>query len=660
MSNVLNRQMFLQGLQSNNDPFNPNILDRNSSIPVPPPLEVGQRRELIRAGNYELLKPNEIYDSKTDQLYTADDDFVNNLTLKGFNLYTIMGDDTLIKGKLVKNQLDKFRKFDEPFYDVNPSRIGLTEPRDVGTGVIDMGLGALRFLEPYARTLTGTLGELTGSQALRSVDDDVKLGISGLRMKDDTGLIPSREDRARYSLSKIASPTSDIEINQRALADAKARGFAPPETSIDDAKLPASFDTDEDTVINRILKLIDPNALTSDLDKLKEDKPVGFLEEYNRKQAEKAKKEDITPEEPSVDEPGKLDEDGKEVLTGGDEERVGGEALADVMNQATEFTSGSPTPAPTPAPTGETTETITTKSTTPTTLPKEGMDMGASLADIFQKISAVPNVKNTLDLLQGGAQTLSALNLAEEAKEKADTRAYQTAIAKEVAKMKTDLNKPLSVREKNTLTDRSLEVDQAVTDFKNTSQNLALIDQLIEISQDPNIKGWRGFIGKLTDQTSAFLAAAGETEKSFDKLSPRVQFEKLMTIVSQKNIKDILNETGKTISNIDRDIVDRIMGKITVFTNPAETLKSLQLAREDSLKNLESYRNKGRTLLGLLKEYGKVPGSAQTETDVLEQLINFDRKTYRSNLANQNFTSGAGVSYAGAPVYNLSGQKISD
>ena len=85
------------------------------------------------------------------------------------------------------------------------------------------------------------------------------------------------------------------------------------------------------------------------------------------------------------------------------------------------------------------------------------------------------------------------------------------------------------------------------------------------------------------------------------KLPPRVQFEKLMTIVSQKNIKDILNETGKTISNIDRDIVDRIMGKITVFTNPAETLKALQLAREDSLKNLESYRNKGRTLLGLFE-----------------------------------------------------------
>ena len=665
MSEVLNRQMFLQGLQSNSDPLNPNILDRNYSIPVPPPLDMSQRRELIRAGNYELLKPNEIYDSKTDQLYTADDDFVNNLTLKGFNLYTIMGDDTLIKGKLVKNQLDKFRKFDEPFYGVNPSRIGLTEPRDVGTGVIDLGLGGLRFLEPYARTLTGTLGELTGNLGgtldLKSADDDVKLGMSGLRMKDDTGLIPSREDRARYSLSKIASPASDIEINQRALADAKARGFVPPETSIDDAKLPASFDMDGilDFAKGLPQKLLQLRGFDVELKEL-EDKPVGFLEEYNRKQA---KKEGTTPEEPSVDEPGKLDEDGNEVLTGGDEERVGGEDLADVMNQATEFTSGSPTPAPTPAPAGETTETITTKSTTPTTpttLPKEGMDMGASLADIFQKISAVPNVKNTLDLLQGGAQTLSALNLAEEAKEKADTRAYQTAIAKEVAKMKADLNKPLSLREKNTLTDRSLEVDQAVTDFKNTSQNLALIDRLIELTNDPEIKGWRGFVGKLTTQVDAFLAAANETPESFDKLPPRVQFEKLMTVVSQKNIKDILNETGKTISNIDRDIVDRIMGKITVFTNPAETLKSLQLAREDSLKNLESYRNKGRTLLGLLKEYDKVPGSAQTETDVLEQLINFDRKTYRSNLTNENFTSGAGVSYAGAPVYNLSGQKISD
>ena len=291
---------------------------------------------------------------------------------------------------------------------------------------------------------------------------------------------------------------------------------------------------------------------------------------------------------------------------------------------------------------------------------QSGMSLGASLADMFQKISAVPNVKNTLDLLQGGAQTYSALNLAEEAAEKKDTRAYQTALAKEIAKARSEINKPLSVTENAKLTESSLEVDQAVTDFKNASQNLALIDQLIEISKDPDIKGWRGFIGKLTTKTEAFLAAGGETPKTFDELPPRVQFEKLMTIVSQKNIKEILNETGKTISNIDRDIVDRIMGKITVFTDPAETLKALQLAREDSLKNLESYRNKGRTLLGFLKEYGKVPGSAQTETDILEQLINFDRKTYRSNLTNENFTSGAGVSYAGTPVYNLSGQKISD
>ena len=140
--------------------------------------------------------------------------------------------------------------------------------------------------------------------------------------------------------------------------------------------------------------------------------------------------------------------------------------------------------------------------------------------------------------------------------------------------------------------------------------------------------------------------------------------EKLDWYRTQQNelntMRDLIDEIVDLFPNIDRDIVDRIMGKITVFTNPAETLKSLQLAREDSLKNLESYRNKGRTLLGLLKEYGKVPGSAQTERDVLEQLINFDRKTYRSNLTNENFTSGAGVSYAGAPVYNLSGQKISD
>ena len=76
------------------------------------------------------------------------------------------------------------------------------------------------------------------------------------------------------------------------------------------------------------------------------------------------------------------------------------------------------------------------------------------------------------------------------------------------------------------------------------------------------------------------------------------------------------------------------------------------------MKNLESYRNKSITLIGFLNEYGVKPGSAQKEPDILRQLYNFDRKSYQSNLSNSSFASGSGVSYAGAPVYDLNGQLI--
>ena len=616
--------------------------------------------------------PNQIYDSKNNMMHDITKNFLDDLFFKGFNAFNLLKDDSLIKGSNVALQLESYREANEPF-NLSQNVPGV-KPRDVGSMVLDTGIGALKVLEPYAKTLAATVGELKvlpGSDYLRSLDDDVSLGYnflpsldspspSGLNLTDKSSSLPSNQDRSRFSLAQIGTPvvTSDVMINQNALNDAIEAGFDPSTLDQFNGKNIGPRPSDNkgevqggyfDQIRRNIEALFDPDSLTSDLDNLSkaEKKPI------------------VIDEKEEVVSAGKISEDGKDVITTSDiKPTIGQEGeiivseegnvqLADEDGNVNEFNKQGDVVKVNGKPVSE------APSANPLDpQPLKGKALGASLADMFQKISAVPNVKNTLDLLQGGAQTYSALNLAEEAAEKKDTRAYQAAIAKELAKAKAALNAPRTIADNDKILNRSQELDQNVTDFKNTSQNLALIDQLMDISQDPNIKGWRGFVGKLTDQTAAFLAAGGETEKSFDKLAPRVQFEKLMTIVSQKNIKDILNETGKTISNIDRDIVDRIMGKITVFTNPAETLKSLQLAREDSLKNLESYRNKSITLIGFLNEYGVKPGSAQKEPDILRQLYNFDRKSYQSNLSNSSFASGSGVSYAGAPVYDLNGQLI--
>ena len=651
--------------------FDPNTMNSGSTTlrakrtqgpdPFPPPSPASM-----------VPGPNQIYDSKNNMMHDITKNFLDDLFFKGFNAFNLLKDDSLIKGSNVALQLESYREANEPF-NLSQNVPGV-KPRDVGSMVLDTGIGALKVLEPYAKTLAATVGELKvlpGSDYLRSLDDDVSLGYnflpsldsplpSGLNLTDKSSSLPSNQDRSRFSLAQIGTPvvTSDVMINQNALNDAIEAGFDPSTLDQFNGKNIGPRPSDNkgevqggyfDQIRRNIEALFDPDSLTSDLDNLSkaEKKPI------------------VIDEKEEVVSAGKISEDGKDVITTSDiKPTIGQEGeiivseegnvqLADEDGNVNEFNKQGDVVKVNGKPVSE------APSANPLDpQPLKGKALGASLADMFQKISAVPNVKNTLDLLQGGAQTYSALNLAEEAAEKKDTRAYQTAIAKELAKAKAALNAPRTIADNDKILNRSQELDQNVTDFKNTSQNLALIDQLMVISQDPNIKGWRGFVGKLTDQTAAFLAAGGETEKSFDQLSPRVQFEKLMTIVSQKNIKDILNETGKTISNIDRDIVDRIMGKITVFTNPAETLKSLQLAREDSLKNLESYRNKSITLIGFLNEYGVKPGSAQKEPDILRQLYNFDRKSYQSNLSNSSFASGSGVSYAGAPVYDLNGQLI--
>jgi hypothetical protein len=84
------------------------------------------------------LGPNQIYDTVSGKIYNLDEGFVDNLFLKGRNLYPILKDNTLIKGPNVAAALEKFRDQDEPF-DLSKRSFGYLQPRDVGTGVIDAG-----------------------------------------------------------------------------------------------------------------------------------------------------------------------------------------------------------------------------------------------------------------------------------------------------------------------------------------------------------------------------------------------------------------------------------------------------------------------------------------------------------------------------------------
>ena len=64
------------------------------------------------------------------------------------------------------------------------------------------------------------------------------------------------------------------------------------------------------------------------------------------------------------------------------------------------------------------------------------------------------------------------------------------------------------------------------------------------------------------------------------KLSADSKVEALTKVVKQKNLQAILGESGRTISDKDREIIERVFGDLSVFEeNPNTTLGLLRESR---------------------------------------------------------------------------------
>ena len=79
--------------------------------------------------------------------------------------------------------------------------------------------------------------------------------------------------------------------------------------------------------------------------------------------------------------------------------------------------------------------------------------------------------------------------------------------------------------------------------------------------------------------------------RDFDT-SDATQIQQAINQVKQRSIRDILQESGRTISDLDRQIVDKIFGEIDFFTPPDQIAKKLNKARNDLIdSNREKEKN---------------------------------------------------------------------
>ena len=185
----------------------------------------------------------------------------------------------------------------------------------------------------------------------------------------------------------------------------------------------------------------------------------------------------------------------------------------------------------------------------------------------------------------------AARDLMEEQEKKKYERDLALAVAVEKAKSAgdniPDIMKPEKILELNN------NVKRDITDFQGGLAGVGFVDYAIEIIEDAEatgkpVGGLGGFIASLVDKGYAFAGMG----KDFDSLSADSKVAELTKVVKQKNLQAILGESGRTISDKDREIIERVFGDLSVFESVSSVLGKLKESRRGlAANNAERYSN---------------------------------------------------------------------
>ena len=142
------------------------------------------------------------------------------------------------------------------------------------------------------------------------------------------------------------------------------------------------------------------------------------------------------------------------------------------------------------------------------------------------------------------------------------------------------------------------EVNADYNDIVSAKNTLEIVGQVEDIIMNKDTTSVKAITGEIFEKVGAFFNIDGEPEKSgkkWEDLEPRTRVKVLLNQIKQKNIRDILGESGKTISNLDRQIVDELVGSLKIGTTPQETLKALEMTKTSIFNNLSTSQNRLKT-----------------------------------------------------------------
>ena len=630
-------------------------------------------------GGASTIGDYQIRDKLTGEILIDLSEQPNFINQVGFNPYKILNDDTLEKGPAVLSILQQFQKRDAP--QIGPFQA----QEDLGTNLVDLGFSALRGTEPFIRGGSRLIGETFGIQPLKEFggkqEFDPSVGLGGIDLFKPTydSYVPTDQERSRAMIGLLnqsknlqdkarnISSNPNVRSGTNMFFDALRAG---------DEKVSDYFGTDRifedrpDQQIQDFQSEIDgfvgPTRPRADVVDTATVTPITTSEtlsleggpfdmetrklEYQQEMIGRDEFGNLLPEGrlEQDDEIANLLEEIKPIEQKVDEDKTEADTLAD--NEAKfgglsqdEFKSTLDEIALPKLPEIERPVTDTTVAEQEE-LRKQNDPISRKLdqpgffgSDRF--LNFIRNVGGELARTgqMGAGLSLGAAKAAEERaarelmadKEERDFASKMRLVRAEAALDAANAG-PYDKDKIKTYVEFEGNLTGALKDFDEDERIVSDLNQILnEDINDPNAFGVRGFITKISED---LRAAAGLGEDDWNKLSAAKRTDIILKVVTQRSVRDILGESGKTISNLDRELVADIFGSVNVFTTPAELKKKLQDSRAQIIESMRTQQDTITSNATALQEAGYPSRVLQNNISLLQRILQFnfdDIENYR-------------------------------
>jgi len=560
------------------------------------------RRMFQAGGGANALGDYQIFDKATGKITTVNPGFLQNITLKSQIAYPLLNGyktGQLQLGEGILQELDTYRQSDEPFGasgDISsPTRVD-----DLGTAAFDLSRGLLRAAEGPLRGVAGFLGEFAGSGQVGSALKDISsFDFRTGKRKEFEPLVPTREENRSQILEELTgrelalqTPITDFQQDIEQIQAPTPIIAGEDQSSFDfrneDMRSKVGQSAYNEDVARREREIRDdPISQTLGVAEFDVDERIKAFDEAMEGRNEFG---ELIP----TDRPPTLEMQPESLSPGLDEIDVLVEDILPeeiIVKNKFDVTDIRPELAKVDLSTTES-DLAKFNDAAPPQAPKQTTGIFGS--DRF--LDFIRNVGGELartgqmgEGLAAGAAKAAEERTARELLKAQEDKKFEDAVKLlEIGANLTGTD-PMSVSDLDKIKTNEEELSVSLRNFKKSENTLSNLNTVIKILDSEDATGFKGFFGEATDMIES--AIKSDTGKSFDELEPRTRANALLKVLRQANVREILGESGKTISNLDRQIVEDVFGDIKLGTPRGVSLKKLKDSRQNIISNLEQSRD---------------------------------------------------------------------